>query len=113
MAIIGPNNPEKFRGKGRNDPGPCPLCGADKHTCVGETDPVNLPMFMALTDDYEDMGDDMVRVKHDVYATVYVNSKRGTQVLVYAKGTVVPRAEAERHHAIYASDQRLRATEVK
>jgi metal-dependent HD superfamily phosphatase/phosphodiesterase len=114
MRITSPGNPEAFRGKGRADPGPCPVCGTAKHTCVGDA-PQGVPMVAALTADYEDIGDDMVRVKHDIYATVYTNSKRGTQVLVYAAGTTVSRAEAERHHAVYAADQSLRAmvTEVK
>lgn len=110
------------------DPGPCPVCGAAHTACtpdgyVPPAIPRSLPVTLTAAtppdlpaDEYEwaDQGNDLVRVKHDLYVTItYQGSKRTGRSLLYPKGMLVPREQAIRMRALYAQDQALHPGETK
>ena len=137
MKVVGAHRGDRHRGRERPDPGRCPLCGAEHVGCVPEgyippedltvaaprpTSPLEARRVAAQGDDadfeaWNVDGDAVtwVRVKHDVYVEqTHPNSQRPVTVLLYPKGWVVTRAEAEQARVVHAWDKRLpHSQEVK
>lgn len=136
MKVIGADRGDKHPGRPRPDPGKCPVCGADHVGCVPEgyvppedlvvtppkpTSPLEARRIAAMNDDPDfepwtvDGDATYVRVKHDVYVEeTHPNTTRPVTILLYPRGYIVTRAEAEARRVTYAWDKRLpHSTEVK